>query len=112
MARFLAELHRGQLLATERTTTMLEMMGRTVGDRLALYLPPGTSVRHKTGTLLDGEGVSVNDVGYVTRPSGAVVVMAVFIKNSPESVAHSTRDKVIGPVARAIYDDLQLRAAR
>jgi beta-lactamase class A len=112
MARFLADLHRGQLIAAEGTTTILEMMGRTVGDRLALYLPPGTSVRHKTGTLLGGEGVSVNDVGYVTRPNGAVVVMAVFIKNSPESVAHSTRDKVIGHVARAIYDDIQFRAAR
>ena len=112
MARFLADLHRGRLLAADGTTTILEMMGRTVGDRLALFLPPGTSVRHKTGTLLGGEGVSVNDVGYVTRPNGAVVVMAVFIKNSPESVAHSTRDRVIGHVARAIYDDLQLRAAR
>jgi beta-lactamase class A len=112
MARFLAELHRGQLIAAEGTTTILEMMGRTVGERLSLYLPPGTSVRHKTGTLLGGEGVSVNDVGFVTRPNGAVVVMAVFIKNSPESVAHSTRDKVIGHVARAIYDDIQLRAAR
>ena len=40
------------------------------------------------------------------------VVMAVFIKNSPTSVAHSTRDKVIGHVARAIYDDIQLRSAR
>ncbi|HEX5909795.1 MAG TPA: serine hydrolase [Thermoleophilaceae bacterium] len=112
MARFLADLHRGQLLAAEGTTTILEMMERTAGDRLALYLPPGTTVRHKTGTLLGGEGVSVNDVGYVTRPNGAVIVMAVFIRNSPESVAHSTRDRVIGHVARAIYDDIQLRAAR
>ena len=112
MARFLADLHRGQLLAAEGTTTLLEMMERTVGERLALYLPPGTRVRHKTGTLLGGEVVSVNDVGYVTRPDGTVVVMAVFIKNSPELVAHATRDKVIGHVARAIYDDIQLRAAR
>ncbi len=55
MARFLADLHRGQLLAPEGTKTILEMMGRTVGERLALYLPPGTSVRHKTGTLLGGD---------------------------------------------------------
>ena len=112
MARFLTDLHRGQLIAPAGTATILDMMGRTVGERLALYLPPGTSVRHKTGTLLGAEGVSVNDVGYVSRPNGAVVVMAVFIKNSPESVAHATRDKVIGHVARAIYDDTQLRAAR
>ena len=112
MARFLADLHRGKLLAAEGTTTILEMMGRTVGDRLALYLPPGTSVRHKTGTLLGSEGVSVNDVGYVIRPDGGVIVMAVFIKDSPTSVAHATRDKVIGHVARAIYDDIQLRTSR
>ena len=112
MARFLADLHRGQLLAAEGTTTILEMMGRTVGERLALYLPPGTSVRHKTGTLLGGDGVSVNDVGYVTRPDGRVIVMAVFIKDSPTSVAHATRDKVIGHIARAIYDDIQLRTSR
>ena len=112
MARFLADLHRGQLIDAEGTRTVLEMMGRTVGERLSLYLPPGTSVRHKTGTLLGGEGVSVNDVGYVTRPNGNVVVMAVFIKNSPESVAHATRDRVIGHVARAVYDDVQLRAGR
>jgi beta-lactamase class A len=112
MARFLAALHRGQLITTEGTNTILEMMGRTVGDRIALYLPPGTSVRHKTGTLLGSEGVTVNDVGYVTRPNGAVVVMAVFIKNSPQSVAHSTRDKVIGHIARALYDHIQLREAR
>ena len=112
MARFLADLHRGQLIAAEGTTTILDIMGRTVGDRLALYLPPGTSVRHKTGTVLGGESVSVNDVGYVTRPNGSVVVMAVFIKNSPVSVAHSTRDEVIGHVARAIYDHIQLRSTR
>lgn len=58
-------------------------MGRTVGDRLSLSLPPGASVRHKIGTLLGGEMVSVNDIGYVTRPNGEVVVMAVFIKDSP-----------------------------
>ena len=109
MARFLADLHRGQLLAPEGTNTILDIMGRTVGDRLALSLPPGATVRHKTGTLLGGEMVSVNDVGYVTRPNGAAIVMAVFIKDSPVSVAHATRDKVIGHIARAIYDDIQLR---
>src|SRR5918993_3779581 len=112
MARFLADLHRGQLLAPEGTSTILDIMGRAVGDRIALSLPPGAGVRHKTGTLLGGEMVSVNDVGYVTRPNGAVIVMAVFIKDSPTSVAHAMRDKVIGHIARAIYDDIQLRTSR
>ena len=48
MAQSSPTCNRGQLLATEGTATLLEMMRRTVGDRLALYLPPGTSVRHKT----------------------------------------------------------------
>lgn len=112
MARFLADLHRGQLLAPEGTATILDIMGRTIGDRLSLHLPPGATLRHKTGTLLGSEMVSVSDVGFVTRPNGSVVVMAVYIKDSPTSVAQSTRDKVIGHIARAIYDDVQLREAR
>ena len=41
-----------------------------------------------------------------------VIVVAAFIKDSPTSGAHATRDKVIGHVARAIYDDIHLRTTR
>ena len=84
-------------------------MSRTLGERISLQLPPGVKVRHKTGTIVGGPLVSVNDVGLVEMPGGGkreppTIVIAVFIKDSPVAVAHSTRDKVVGGISRAIYD--------
>ena len=104
MAELLARLHRGRLLAAPQTATLLEIMERTQGERLSLQLPKGVKVRHKTGTLFSATGLHVNDVGLIALPNGEAVAIAVFIKDSPESVAHATRDKVIGGIARAIYD--------
>lgn len=104
MAELLARLHRGRLLDKERTETILEVMKRTKGERISLQLPPGVAVRHKTGTLFGRNGLSVNDVGLIEQPAGGTIAIAVFIKDSPETVAHSTRDSVIGGISRAIYD--------
>ena len=109
MMRFLADLYQGKLLEQKGRALLLEIMGRTAGDRLSLFLPPGTKVLHKTGTLFGNKTLSVNDVGYVTTPGGEVIVMVVFIKDSPEAVSHATRDRAIGHVGRAIYDLFQLR---
>jgi beta-lactamase class A len=108
LVRFLADLHGGRLVSRERTTTLLDVMGRTAGERISLHLPPGTEVRHKTGTLFGAAGISVNDIGYIRLPNGQSLALVVFIKDSPESVSHATRDKVIGHIARAIYDHFQL----
>ena len=104
MADLLARLQRGQLLDAQRTDTMLDIMERTKGERISLQLPPGTVVRHKTGTLFAAGGLSVNDVGLIEMPGGGTIAIAVFIKDSPETVSHSTRDKVIGGISRAIFD--------
>lgn len=110
MVRFLADLQRGQLLSERNTAILLDIMGRTAGERLSLLLPPGTKVQHKTGTLLGGDRISVNDVGIVTLPGGAPVAIAVYIGDSPSSVSHATRDRTIGHITRAIYDYFQLTA--
>ena len=112
MARFLADLHEGRLIPAARAATLLDIMSRTIGDRLALHLPPGTSVLHKTGTLSGSSGLSVNDVGYLRMPNGETIAIAVFIKNSPQSVSHATRDHVIGHVARTIHDYFLLSESR
>ena len=104
MAELLARLHQGKLVGAEPTKTLLDIMERTQGERLSLQLPPGAKVRHKTGTLFSAAGLSVNDVGLVELPNGETIAIAVFIKDSPETVAHATRDKVIGGIARAIHD--------
>ena len=112
MVRFLADLHGGRLIPAARTATLLDIMSRTVGDRLTLHLPSGTTVLHKTGTLFGSSGLSVNDVGYIRMPNGETVAIAVFIKDSPESVSHGTRDHVIGHIARSIHDYFLLSGSR
>jgi beta-lactamase class A len=104
MAELLARLQRGEILGSEQKATILDVMQRTKGERISLQLPPGVPVRHKTGTLFGGGGISLNDVGIIDMPQGGAVAIAVFIKGSPEAVAHSTRDKVIGGISRALYD--------
>ena len=104
MAELLARLGKGRLLRAEQTAILLAIMERTQGERLSLQLPPGSKVRHKTGTLFSPTGLHVNDVGLIDLPNGETIAIAVFIKDSPESVPHATRDKVIGGIARAIYD--------
>ena len=110
MVRFLADLHRGRLLSERNTSILLDIMSRTAGERLCLFLPPGTKVQHKTGSLFGANGMSINDVGFVTLPDGATLAIAVYIGDSPESVSHATRDRTIGHITRAVYDYFQLKA--
>jgi beta-lactamase class A len=112
MMRFLADLQRGRLLAERHTSMLLDIMSRTVGERLSLFLPPGTKVQHKTGTLFGALGISVNDIGVITLPGGAPIAIAVYVGDSPESVSHATRDRTIGHITRAVYDYFQLKAER
>lgn len=110
MVRFLADLQRGRLLGERNTSILLDIMSRTAGERLSLFLPPGTKVQHKTGSLFGEQGMSINDVGFITLPSGAALAIAVYIGDSPEAVSHATRDRTIGHIARAVYDYFQLKA--
>jgi D-alanyl-D-alanine carboxypeptidase len=79
-------------------------MSRTLGERISLQLPPGAIVLHKTGTLLGADVVSANDVGYMQLPDGRTIAIAIFIGQSAAAVSHSTRDRIIGSIARSIYD--------
>jgi beta-lactamase class A len=108
MARFLADLHRNKLLSADRTRLLMDIMSRTLGERIALQLPPGATVLHKTGTLLGSDSVSANDVGYMQFPDGRTVAIAIFIGRSPTAVSHSSRDRIIGSIARSIYDYFHL----
>jgi beta-lactamase class A len=104
MARFLADLHQKKLVSAERTRTMLDIMSRTLGERIGLQLPPGATVLHKTGTLPGGDDNLAVDVGYMRFPSGRTIAIAVFISRSPGRVSHASRDRMIGSIARSIYD--------
>ena len=112
VVNFLADLHRGRIINAEHTATLLDIMSRTAGERISAQLPPGVKVLHKTGTNIGGGTATVNDIGYMQMSNGDWIAIGVYIKQSPLTVAHSTRDKVIGGISRSIYDYFALTAAR
>jgi beta-lactamase class A len=101
MARLLAKIWRGQALGAERTAQLLDIMLRceTGAARLKGLLPPGTAVRHKTGSL--GIGVA-NDVGIIELPDAGHLVVAVFVKEAMRDVV--AQELAIAQIARAAYD--------
>jgi beta-lactamase class A len=69
--------------------------------RLASALPPSTVVAHKTGTM---PGV-FNDVGIITSVDGKHhIAIAIFTKK-PAAQNDDVALKVVGQIARAIYDE-------
>jgi len=111
VVNFLADLHKGHIINAGNTALLLEIMSRTVGERISAQLPPGVKVLHKTGTII-GSHATVNDIGYIQMPDGGWVAIAVYIKQSPLTVSHGTRDKVIGGISRSIYDYFVLTSVR
>jgi beta-lactamase class A len=101
MTRLLVRLWKRELLTSQSTTVLLDMMqrSRTGISRIKGMLPQGTDVAHKTGTL----GGVANDAGIVTLPSDAGhVAVSIFTKgsNKPEDASN----KAIAEVARTVYD--------
>ena len=80
--------------------TLLAACGDPDGPlRIKGLLPPGTEVRHKTGTI----GGTTNDVGIITLPGEAGhVALAIFVKGSRRPSADV--EPVIAQIARAVYD--------
>ncbi len=88
-------------LSEASTAQLLDIMRRceTGPGRIKGMLPPGTEVRHKTGTI----GGTTNDVGIITLPGGAGhVALAIFVKGSRRPSADV--EPVIAQIARAVYD--------
>lgn len=101
MTQLLLKIWKGDLLNTENTKLLLDIMYRCqTGDtRLKGFLPPGTRVAHKTGTI----GGTANDVGIIELPNNAGnVIISVFVKDSTKEIPE--REKVIAHVARSVYD--------
>ena len=82
----LARLKRGDLLSSESTAHLLDIMSRThTGpNRLKGGLAPGWTLNHKTGTgqELGGVQAGYNDVGILTAPDGKSYAVAVMIKTT------------------------------
>ena len=102
----LAALSRGELLSTESTGRLLDLMhaARTGPRRLKGGLPEGWSIAHKTGTGQDFEGaaVGINDVGLLTAPDGHTYAVAVMMRQTRKAVPE--RLAFMQAVTRAVAD--------
>jgi len=72
--------------------------------RIKGLLPAGTPVAHKPGTSGTYNGVTpaTNDIGIITLPDGAKILIAVFVSDSKAS--DTTRDAVIARIAKQAWD--------
>jgi len=103
LARLLAQLQKGEILASPQLEILLGFMRRALmGEkRLRGNLPKDTPVADKTGT---GEAASnTNDVGLITLPAGkGHLAMAVLISGS--RLTAEAQEKLIAELARTAYD--------
>jgi beta-lactamase class A len=105
--RLLRAIHvRRAGLSEQMTTMLLQFMTETeTGDRrIKRGLPDGALLAHKTGTGGTEKGITgaTNDIGIITLPNGRHILLAVYVSDSPESVA--VREKVMADVARAVIE--------
>jgi len=101
MVQLLVKIQRKSLHRPETAELLLDIMRRcqTGEHRLKGFLPDGSIVAHKTGTI----GGTTNDVGILTLPQGAGhVAISVFVKESERPVAE--RERVIAQISRAVHD--------
>jgi beta-lactamase class A len=106
MAELLQALASGALLSPASTAFLLAAMERTwTGpDRLAAGLPANWTLGHKTGTGTTRAGVNLatNDVGILTAPDGARIVVVAFVSGSAWSA--EDRAALIAAVAAVTAD--------
>lgn len=96
MVDLLQRIDKGDVLKPQSRAYLLSVMGRcaTGSNRIKAFLPWGTRVEHKTGTL---NGYT-SDVGFITLPNGHRVAVAMFARGGAD------RPRTIATAARAIYD--------
>lgn len=100
MLALLTKIGTGQALSSASTQVLLDIMSRckTGNARLKAFLPVGTSIVHKTGTL-NGIG---NDVGLIGLPGGGSFAIAVFVMK--DTKGGEVRNRIMADAARAAYD--------
>jgi beta-lactamase class A len=113
IAAALARLKRGELLSSDSTRRLLDIMGhtKTGANRLKGGLQPGWTLSHKTGTgqELGGVQAGYNDIGILTAPNGRSYTVAVMIKKT--SVPLPARMILMNNVVRAVITQHNMQYA-
>jgi beta-lactamase class A len=110
MTKLCELIYTGRAASREATDEMLRiLLKQTLNDRLPRFLPPGTRVAHKTGTLSGFR----NDAGILYISDDQHVAVTVFsewdskaVKGDPAAERQRMYDidSAFGHIARAIYD--------
>lgn len=117
MANLVSRIHTGDGLdalgidAPARATMREILLLQQLNDRIPRYLPPGTPVAHKTGSL-SGPFAVRNDAGFIDLGPHGTVAVAVFTRTrlpdglNPEATSRflTSIDDEIATLARAVYD--------
>lgn len=97
----MVRLHKRELLKPASAQALLDVMyrNRTGNRRLRGFLPPGTAIADKTGTI----SRSINDMGIFELPDNkGHVAIAVLVKGSDKDM--DDRERAIAELARSSYD--------
>ncbi len=101
MVALLEALHSGDLVSAEACVEMLAHLGACEStDRIPRYLPTGTKVAHKTGSVARVR----TDAGIIDSPAGPIAICVLTAENEdrrwgPENAA----GRLIANVARAAW---------
>ncbi len=102
MVRLFEELHAGKLVSADASKAMLEHLKKCDDkDKFTRFLPPGTVVAHKTGSVSDTR----TDAGIIYTPSGPVAVCVLTAKNQDKTWKADTAGTLLcAKVAKEVYD--------
>lgn len=111
MTRLVELIFTGQAAGPSQTADMLTTLSRQqFNARLPRFLPIGTRVDHKTGTL-SGPVWVVNDSGLIYLPNKQHVIVSVFSRGSEidqdeaaMKLGINQAEERIGEIAKIVYD--------
>jgi beta-lactamase class A len=100
--RLLSVVYHGDLLLPASRGHLLRWMGaQTVRTKIAVGIPPGIPLAHKTGE----NGPVSHDVGYVLSPAGefALVIFSETSRTSDFDAAQALLNPIVAELAAAVY---------
>jgi beta-lactamase class A len=111
MTRLVELIFTGKAAGPAQTTEMLTTLSRQqFNARLPRFLPLGTRVDHKTGTL-NGPVWVVNDAGLIYLPNKQHVIVSVFSRGgeldqdeAAMKLGINQAEERIGEIAKIVYD--------
>ncbi len=107
MVRLCEALHKKELVSPEASAAMLKHMEACDDkDKFSRFLPPGTKVAFKTGSL----DAAKTAAGIITTPGGPVAVCVLTDENEDKRwVTDNAGNRLCAEVAKAVFDHFQAK---